>query len=144
MSTCNHGTITGRIVSDLVVREPSDSLTVTSFRIKPADSMDTISAIPIIAYNGTGKSIQRYNKGDTITVSFHLMYNTWKDKNTNEPRAKLEVIANDALRLKLGKISASIKAEETRALSNNEALETQAIEKIASPSKELVRHAVNS
>jgi len=106
--------------------------------------MDTISAIPIIAYNGTGKSIQRYNKGDTITVSFHLMYNTWKDKNTNEPRAKLEVIANDALRLKLGKISASIKAEETRALSNNEALETQAIEKIASPSKELVRHAVNS
>ena len=79
MSSVNSGSIVGTIVSDITVRNPSDSLQVTQFRCAPLDAREEDSAIPLTAYNGVGQNIlQRYNKGDTVAVSYRLRYNTWQ------------------------------------------------------------------
>ena len=111
MSAANSGTIVGTIVSDIVKREPTDSISVTQFRIAPIDAREEDSPIPVVAYNGVGDNIvQRYNKGDTVALSYRLRYNTWQTPE-GEPRGRMEVVAVYTNTVRLGQISTAQRAE---------------------------------
>lgn len=111
MSAVNSGTIVGTIVSDIVKREPNDSISVTQFRIAPIDAREEDSPIPVVAYNGVGDNIvQRYNKGDTVALSYRLRYNTWQTPE-GEPRGRMEVVAVYTNTVRLGQISTAQRAE---------------------------------
>lgn len=111
MSAVNSGTIVGTIVSDIVKREPTDSISVTQFRIAPIDAREEDSPIPVVAYNGVGDNIvQRYNKGDTVALSYRLRYNTWQTPE-GEPRGRMEVVATYTNTVRLGQISTAQRAE---------------------------------
>ena len=113
MSSVNSGSIVGTIVSDITVRNPSDSLQVTQFRCAPLDAREEDSAIPLTAYNGVGQNIlQRYNKGDTVAVSYRLRYNTWQTPE-GEPRGRMEIVATATTTVRLGQISTAKRAAET-------------------------------
>jgi single-stranded DNA-binding protein len=112
MSSLNNGTIIGTIVSDIMVKNPSDSLSVTEFRIAPSNARDDDSPIPVVAYNGVGQRIsQRMNKGDTVGLEFRLRYNTWQDQEGN-PRGRMEVVVTSCDMIRLGKISTAQRTAE--------------------------------
>jgi len=112
MSAANNGTIIGTIVSDISQRTPSDSLTVTEFRVAPVDAREEDSPIPVTAYNGVGENINsRYNKGDTVAIEYRLRYNTWQTPE-GEPRGRMEVIATSYTTIRLGQISTAQRAAE--------------------------------
>lgn len=112
MSAANNGTIIGTIVSDISQRTPSDSLTVTEFRVAPVDAREEDSPIPVTAYNGVGENINsRYNKGDTVAIEYRLRYNTWQTPE-GEPRGRMEVIATSSTTIRLGQISTAQRAAE--------------------------------
>lgn len=111
MSAANSGTIVGTIVSDIVQRTPSDSLTITEFRVSPVDNQEKDSPIPITVYNGAGdKIVAKYNKGDTVALEYRLRYNTWMTPE-GEPRGRMEVIATSTSTVRLGQISTAQRAE---------------------------------
>lgn len=112
MSSFNTGTIIGTIVSEITRKTPTDSLSVTEFRIAPSSARDEDSPLPVVAYNGVGERIaQRMNKGDTVGVEFRLRYNTWQDQEGN-PRGRMEVVITSCDMLRLGKISTAQRAAE--------------------------------
>jgi len=112
MSSFNNGTIIGTIVSDISVKNPTDSLSVTEFRISPSSAKDDDSPIPVVAYNGVGERIsQRMNKGDTVGLEYRLRYNTWQDQEGN-PRGRMEVVVTSCDMLRLGKISIAQRTAE--------------------------------
>lgn len=112
MSATNTGTLVGTIVSDIAVRTPSDSLSVTQFRIAPLDAREEDSPIPVVAYNGVGQNIvQRYNKGDTVALQTRLRYVTWMTPE-GEPRGRMEVVVTSCLTVRLGQISTAQRAAE--------------------------------
>lgn len=112
MSAVNSGTLVGTIVSDIDSRTPSDSLSVTEFRVAPVDARKEDSPIPMIAYNGVGENIKsRYNKGDTIALEYRLRYNTWQTPE-GEPRGRMEIIVTSSTTVRLGQISTAQRAEE--------------------------------
>ena len=112
MSSVNSGSIVGTIVSDITVRNPSDSLQVTQFRCAPLDAREEDSAIPLTAYNGVGQNIlQRYNKGDTVAVSYRLRYNTWQTPE-GEPRGRMEIVVTSSTTVRLGQISTAQRAAD--------------------------------
>jgi single-stranded DNA-binding protein len=112
MSSFNNGTIIGTIVSDIIRKTPTDSLSVTEFRIAPSNAKDDDSPLPVVAYNGVGERIsQRMNKGDTVGVEFRLRYSTWQDQEGN-PRGRMEVVVTSCDMLRLGKISTAQRAAE--------------------------------
>ena len=112
MSATNTGTLVGTIVSDITVRNPSDSLSVTQFRIAPLDAREEDSPIPVVAYNGVGQNIvQRYNKGDTVALQTRLRYVTWMTPE-GEPRGRMEVVVTSCLTVRLGQISTAQRAAE--------------------------------
>ena len=111
MSAANSGTIVGTIVSDITQRTPSDSLTITEFRISPVDNQEKDSPIPITVYNGAGdKIVSKYNKGDTVALEYRLRYNTWMSPD-GEPRGRMEVIATSTSTIRLGQISTAQRVE---------------------------------
>ena len=111
MSAANSGTIVGTIVSDITRRTPSDSLSITEFRLSPVDAREEDSPIPIVAYNGVGERItERYSKGDTIVLTHRLRYNTWMTPE-GEPRGRMEVIATSSTTVRLGQLSTAKRAE---------------------------------
>jgi single-stranded DNA-binding protein len=112
MSAVNSGTLVGTIVSDINSRTPSDSLSVTEFRVAPIDAREEDSPVPMIAYNGVGENIKsRYNKGDTIALEYRLRYNTWQTPE-GEPRGRMEIIVTSSTTVRLGQISTAQRAEE--------------------------------
>lgn len=112
MSAANTGTIVGTIVSDIKVRTPNDSLSVTEFRVAPVDAREDDSPIPMLAYNGLGSAMaERYNKGDTLAIEYRLRYNTWQTPE-GEPRGRMEVIATSYTTIRLGQISTAARASE--------------------------------
>ena len=112
MSSFNNGTIVGTIVSEITRKTPTDSLSVTEFRIAPSNAKDDDSPIPVVAYNGVGERIsQRMNKGDTVGIEFRLRYNTWQDQEGN-PRGRMEVVVTSCDMLRLGKLSTAQRAAE--------------------------------
>ena len=112
MSAVNSGTLVGTIVSDINSRTPSDSLSVTEFRVAPIDAREEDSPIPMIAYNGVGENIKsRYNKGDTVALEYRLRYNTWQTPE-GEPRGRMEIIVTSSTTVRLGQISTAQRAEE--------------------------------
>jgi single-stranded DNA-binding protein len=112
MSAVNSGTLVGTIVSDINSRTPSDSLSVTEFRVAPIDAREEDSPVPTIAYNGVGENIKsRYNKGDTVALEYRLRYNTWQTPE-GEPRGRMEIIVTSSTTVRLGQISTAQRAEE--------------------------------
>ena len=112
MSAVNSGTLVGTIVSDINSRTPSDSLSVTEFRVAPIDAREEDSPVPMIAYNGVGENIKsRYNKGDTVALEYRLRYNTWQTPE-GEPRGRMEIIVTSSTTVRLGQISTAQRAEE--------------------------------
>jgi hypothetical protein len=112
MSAANTGSIVGTIVSDIKVRIPSDSLSVTEFRVAPIDAREDDSPIPMVAYNGLGSALsERYNKGDTVALEYRLRYNTWQTPE-GEPRGRMEVVATSYTTIRLGQISTAARAAE--------------------------------
>ena len=112
MSSANNGTLVGTIVSDIVTKNPSDSLSVTQFRIAPLDAREEDSPIPVVAYNGVGQNIaQRYNKGDTVALQSRLRYVTWMTPE-GEPRGRMEVVVTSVLTVRLGQISTAQRTAE--------------------------------
>ena len=113
MSSCNTGSITGRIVSDVAIRYPKDSrVSITEFRIQPDDAPEGASAIPVIAYNGVGEGIHKLrNQGDLVTLTTHVEYNTWRTED-GEPRGRHQIVVGYCHCHTLGKISARKRAEE--------------------------------
>ena len=112
MNPTNFGGITGTIVSPVTQKNPSGSFTVTEFRVKPTGSSDDESAIPLTAYNGIGNNIlSRYNQGDTISVTYRLLYKTWETEN-GERRSRMEVVLTDSpITVRLGEASRAQRAE---------------------------------
>ena len=112
MSAVNCGTIVGTIVSDIVTRVPSDSLQVTQFRCAPIDAREDDSPVPMTAYNGVGENIiKRYNKGDTVALTYRLRYNTWQTPE-GEPRGHMEIVVTTSTTVRLGQISTAQRAAE--------------------------------
>ena len=112
MSAVNCGTIVGTIVSDIVTRVPSDSLQVTQFRCAPIDAREEDSPVPMTAYNGVGENIiKRYNKGDTVALTYRLRYNTWQTPE-GEPRGRMEIVVTFSTTVRLGQISTAQRAAE--------------------------------
>ena len=112
MSAVNCGTIVGTIVSDIVTRVPSDSLQVTQFRCAPIDAREDDSPVPMTAYNGVGENIiKRYNKGDTVALTYRLRYNTWQTPE-GEPRGRMEIVVTSSTTVRLGQISTAQRAAE--------------------------------
>jgi len=112
MSAVNCGTIVGTIVSDIVTRVPNDSLQVTQFRCAPLDAREEDSPVPMTAYNGVGENIvQRYNKGDTVALTYRLRYNTWQTPE-GEPRGRMEIVVTSSTTVRLGQISTARRAAE--------------------------------
>ena len=122
MNPTNFGGITGTIVSRIAQRNPKGSFTVTEFRVKPVGSSDEDSAIPLTAYNGIGNNIlSRYNQGDTISVTYRLLYKTWEAEN-GERRSRMEVVLTDSpITVRLGEAS---RAQRAEAESNREVVAT--------------------
>jgi single-stranded DNA-binding protein len=122
MNPTNFGGITGTIVSRIAQRNPKGSFTVTEFRVKPVGSSDEDSAIPLTAYNGIGNNIlSRYNQGDTISVTYRLLYKTWETEN-GERRSRMEVVLTDSpITVRLGEAS---RAQRVEAESNKEVVAT--------------------
>ena len=122
MNPTNFGGITGTIVSPVTQKNPSGSFTVTEFRVKPIGSSDEESAIPLTAYNGIGNNIlSRYNQGDTISVTYRLLYKTWETEN-GERRSRMEVVLTDSpITVRLGEAS---RAQRAEAESNKEVVAT--------------------
>jgi single-stranded DNA-binding protein len=112
MSAVNCGTIVGTIVSDIVTKVPNDSLQVTQFRCAPLDAREEDSPVPMTAYNGVGENIvQRYNKGDTVALTYRLRYNTWQTPE-GEPRGRMEIVVTSSTTVRLGQISTARRAAE--------------------------------
>lgn len=112
--SCNNGTIVGTIVSDIEEKENGDLL-IASFRLAPTVMGEKDSPIPVVAYNQVATRIlDRYNKGDLVSISFRLRYNTWQTPE-GEPRGRMEVIANTCDTLRLGQISQAKRQAETEA-----------------------------
>jgi single-stranded DNA-binding protein len=112
MSAVNCGTIVGTIVSDIVTRVPNDSLQVTQFRCAPLDAREEDSPVPMTAYNGVGENIvQRYNKGDTVALTYRLRYNTWQTPE-GEPRGRMEIVVTSSTTVRLGQISTAQRAAD--------------------------------
>lgn len=102
----------GNIVSDIIVKEINDGLSVVQFRVAPTNNRETDSPIPIVAYNGVGERINKqFNKGDLVALSYRLRYTTWQDQEGN-PRGRHEVVATSIDMLRLGKISTAQRAEQ--------------------------------
>ena len=122
MNPTNFGGITGTIVSPVTQKNPSGSFTVTEFRVKPTGSSDDESALPLTAYNGIGNNIlSRYNQGDTISVTYRLLYKTWETEN-GERRSRMEVVLTDSpITVRLGEAS---RAQRAEAESNREVVAT--------------------
>lgn len=133
MSAANTGTLVGTIVSDINVRTPNDSLSVTEFRVAPLDAREEDSPIPMLAYNGVGTNIsQRYNKGDTVAFEFRLRYNTWQTPE-GEPRGRMEVIATSFTTVRLGQISTAQRAEQAAGVQGELNIPQQLKAKAAAP-----------
>lgn len=112
MSAANNGNLVGTIVSDIVTRNPNDSLSVTQFRVAPLDAREEDSPLPVVAYNGIGGNIaKRYNKGDTVALTTRLRYVTWMTPE-GEPRGRMEVIATSVNTVRLGQISTAQRTAE--------------------------------
>ena len=112
MSAANNGNLVGTIVSDIMTKNPKDSLSVTQFRVAPLDAREEDSPLPVIAYNGVGENIvKRYNKGDTVALTTRLRYVTWMTPE-GEPRGRMEVIVTSVNTVRLGQISTAHRAAE--------------------------------
>ena len=112
MSAANNGNLVGTIVSDIMTKNPNDSLSVTQFRVAPLDAREEDSPLPVIAYNGIGDNIiKRYNKGDTVALTTRLRYVTWMTPE-GEPRGRMEVIVTSVNTVRLGQISTAQRAAE--------------------------------
>ena len=112
MSAANNGNLVGTIVSDIVTKNPNDSLSVTQFRFSPIDAREEDSPLPVIAYNGVGDNIaKRYNKGDTLALTTRLRYVTWMTPE-GEPRGRMEVIVTSVNTVRLGQISTAQRTAE--------------------------------
>lgn len=112
MSAANNGNLVGTIVSDIVTKNPNDSLSVTQFRVAPLDAREEDSPLPVIAYNGIGDNMaKRYNKGDTVALTTRLRYVTWMTPE-GEPRGRMEVIVTSVNTVRLGQISTAQRAAE--------------------------------
>ena len=112
MSTTNFGTIVGTILTDITQRNPLDNLKVVEFRIKPIGASDEDRPLPMTAYNGVGDNIiKRYNKGDTIALTYRLRYKTWNTAE-GELRSRYEVNVTSTETIRLGKISADQRREK--------------------------------
>lgn len=126
MSTTNFGTITGTILTDLNERVINNSLKVVDFRIKPIGASDEDSPLPLVAYNGIGQNmINRYNKGDTVSLTFRLRYSTWMNAD-NEPRGRYEVIVTSFQTIRLGRISAAQREQQREQANANASQEAAA------------------
>ena len=112
MSNVNSGSMVGNIVSDIIVKDINDGLSVVQFRVAPVNNRETDSPIPVVAYNGVGERItKQFNKGDLVALSYRLRYTTWQDQEGN-PRGRHEVVATSIDMLRLGKISTAQRAEQ--------------------------------
>ena len=99
-------------MSDIVTRVPNDSLQVTQFRCAPLDAREEDSPVPMTAYNGVGENIvQRYNKGDTVALTYRLRYNTWQTPE-GEPRGRMEIVVTSSTTVRLGQISTAQRAAD--------------------------------
>lgn len=128
MSAANNGNLVGTIVSDIVTRNPNDSLSVTQFRVAPLDAREEDSPLPVVAYNGIGGNIaKRYNKGDTVALTTRLRYVTWMTPE-GEPRGRMEVIVASVNTVRLGQISTAQRAAEAAGV-----IEANTIEKSLHP-----------
>jgi single-stranded DNA-binding protein len=108
--SCNNGTIVGTIVSDIEEKASGD-LVIANFRLAPTVMGEKDSPLPVTAYNQVATRIlDRYNKGDLVSISFRLRYNTWQTAE-GEPRGRMEVIANTCDTLRLGQISQAKRQE---------------------------------
>jgi len=130
MSAANCGTIVGTIVSDITTRIPNDSLQVTQFRCAPLDAREDDSPIPMTAYNGVGETIaQRYNKGDTVALTYRLRYNTWQTPE-GEPRGRMEIVVTSSTTVRLGQISTAQRAAEAAGVAKPVEKATPVLEEI--------------
>ena len=113
MSACNSGSLTGRIVSSVTTRYPENTrISVTEFRVIPADAPEGSSAIPLTCYNGYGENLQKWrNQGDLITLRYHAVYKTWQTEE-GEFRGKYELVVDECYCSALGKISVEKRAAE--------------------------------
>lgn len=110
MSAANSGIIVGTIVSDIISRKPTENMEVVSLRVSPVDSGDNDSPIPLTAYNGVGQNLKsRFNKGDVMSFSYRLRYNTWMSQE-GEPRGRMEVVVTSSTTIRLGKLSTAQRA----------------------------------
>ena len=113
MSACNSGSLTGRIVSSVTTRYPENTrISVTEFRVIPADAPEGSSAIPLTCYNGYGENLQKWrNQGDLVTLTYHVVYKTWKTEE-GEFRGKYELVVDNCFCTALGKIGAEKREAE--------------------------------
>jgi len=126
MSAANNGTIVGTIVSDIMSRKPNDGLEVVSFRVSPVDAREDDSPIPMTAYNGAGQRIlERCNKGDTLSFTYRLRYNTWMTPE-GEPRGRMEIVVTSDTMIRLGQISVAKRAEVAAGTKKEEVVTAQA------------------
>jgi single-stranded DNA-binding protein len=85
---------------------------VTQFRCAPLDAREEDSPVPVTAYNGVGENIvQRYNKGDTVALTYRLRYNTWQTPE-GEPRGRMEIVVTSSTTVRLGQISTAQRAAD--------------------------------
>lgn len=93
----NKITLTGRLTSDIEIRQTNSGLTVTSFTLavkRPRDK-DATDFINCVAWRQQAEFLGRYfKKGDPLEVVGTLTSRAYEDKNGNK-RTVLEVVCDD-------------------------------------------------
>lgn len=94
--------LTGRLVSDPVVKYTQNNIAVTSFAIaiqRPFSSKQSgerqSDFIDIVAWRSTAEFVSKYfSKGNLISIEGTIQTRTYEDKNGNKRKA-VEVVANN-------------------------------------------------
>lgn len=94
----NITTLAGNIATDLEPRKlPGDAGTVLDVRLAVVTprGRDEAEFIPFVVYGPQADNLARFNaKGSPIAVRCHVEINRWTDKDTQEARSKLVLVAD--------------------------------------------------
>lgn len=104
MYDLNRFAATGRLVADPDLRYTRDGTAMAKFTLaiarpggKPSEGRSDGDAIffPVVAWGRVAESASKYTKkGDRVAVDGTISESRWTDRESGEPRSRLEIIAD--------------------------------------------------
>lgn len=98
----NHVFVSGKLVSDPVVRVVSGDMKVAGFSIaiKDAGKRGTTSFFDVDCWNKTAELVgKNFVKGNTISLVGKLKQDSYQDKKTNATVKKVKIVADSIINL---------------------------------------------